>query len=159
MNIELFREFYDFTVKMNSNIGKMNYAIQNNKQSLISLNQILRTIKLNGITDRNRNEYVNVKKYIQDYQDEIDDLEVKIEKLKEPLACVHLKIDEFINNELKTFINELRPNRRLDDCPVCLNNIICETGIFNCNHHICSGCYVRLSNRICPLCRADQISR
>ena len=103
MNIELFRDFYDFTVKMNSNIGKLNYAIQNNKQSLISLNQILRTIKINGITDWNRNEYVNVKKEIYDNDIEIKECENKIKEMKEDLACVHLKIDKILKEELDYF--------------------------------------------------------
>ena len=103
MNDELFTNYFYYITSMNSNIGKLKYANENKQRYIKKLKNTLISLKINGITDWNRNEYVNVKKQIYDNDIEIKECENKIKEMKEDLASVHLKIDKILKEELDYF--------------------------------------------------------
>ena len=42
----------------------------------------------------------------------------------------------------------------LAECPICYNNTIIYSGIYKCEHHICSSCGLSWTKNCC-MCRAD----
>jgi hypothetical protein len=62
----------------------------------------------------------------------------------------------FINNELpEDFITtSLAYKTKMTSCPVCYKNMTCVQ-FFQCEHYVCSECFIRFENKICMLCRSD----
>ena len=41
-------------------------------------------------------------------------------------------------------------------CPVCFDKKRCKIGLFECQHKLCSECFKKLKNPVCPTCRAGK---
>jgi len=46
---------------------------------------------------------------------------------------------------------------KLESCPICLDELCCANcfTLLPCSHYLCAPCYMRMSPKRCPVCRAE----
>jgi hypothetical protein len=62
---------------------------------------------------------------------------------------------------LNNIITYIHPQKILEtkvlECPICLEDKMCEVGHFNCRHHLCKDCFMCLKFKLCMMCRATEL--
>ena len=58
----------------------------------------------------------------------------------------------------KQFFNMAKQiEHKLEHCPICLDELCCPNcfTLLPCSHYLCAPCYMRMTDKKCPVCRAE----
>lgn len=72
----------------------------------------------------------------------------------------HIDVQDklYMLNNIITYIHPQQIfETKVLECPICLDDKMCEVGHFNCCHHLCKDCFKCLKAKLCMMCRATEL--
>jgi len=85
-----------------------------------------------------------------------EDIEVFIQDLVDnDVVPTNLPVSTTLSKQF--FALAKKAKLKLEHCPVCLDELCCANcfTLLPCGHYLCAPCYVRLTVKRCPVCRAE----
>ena len=65
----------------------------------------------------------------------------------------NLPVGNHLRNEVWRLKAALKES--MGECPICTDDLLCKrcTLLLSCGHCVCAGCWVKMTDQRCPICR------
>jgi hypothetical protein len=84
-----------------------------------------------------------------------EDIEVFIQEVEDVVVPTNKPVSIALSKQYFAFAKKAK--HKLEHCPICLDELCCPNcfTLLPCGHYLCAPCYVRLTVKRCPVCRAE----
>lgn len=85
-----------------------------------------------------------------------EDISLIIQDIEEDLTPrTNVPVSTALAKQFYAFAKKAK--HKLEHCPICLDELCCPNcfTLLPCGHYLCAPCYLRMTNKRCPVCRAE----